>query len=45
MKKTPIVCGVCGKKLKELGDPHVQTCGNLALWALTFDKKLPGEKQ
>jgi len=46
MKKIPIYCGICGKKLKDgLNDPHVQTCGNLALWALTFDKKLPGEKQ
>jgi len=49
MKKIPTYCGVCGKKLKDLNDPlawqHVQTCGNLALWSLTFDKKLPGEKQ
>jgi len=37
-KKIPIVCGVCGKELQELGDPHVQTCGNIALWKLVFDK-------
>jgi len=35
----PIHCGICGKKLlKGLNDPHIQTCGNLALWSVCFNK-------
>jgi len=36
-----IVCNICGKKLKELNDPHIKTCGNIALWALIFRKEYP----
>jgi hypothetical protein len=36
MKKIPIKCGVCGKELNSMSDPHVESCGNIALWRLTF---------